>query len=236
MKMNCGRALEALDFVLLTGQRKALSVSFELVKRLIEMDKWGQTINKAYSSAADLYNQLYLDCPDWQLVERQHFAELVKETGLSMLDVGCGPGRDLAIFSGLGLHPVGTDFSKDMLELAKESSCPLVEADVRKPLPFVDSRFSGVWACSVIPNIPYNEFDGWLVEAYRVLMPGGILFISARNGREGKVVIPYLNDMVTFRACYSLQDIVGGVSCLLDILEADIIKEYPTVIARKRLK
>lgn len=199
------------------------------------MDNWGEVVKVAYNGAAEIYQQVYCSCLDWQLEEREYFAGLVREVGLPLvLDLGCGPGRDLVIFAQLDLTPIGLDFAGDMLTLAKRSYCQLVEADFRNLLPFADSTFAGVWACSIIPNIPHEEFGNWIQEIWRILMDSGILFISARNGREGCVTIPYLEDMITYRACYTLQDLKDAISDSFRIIKAEVIEEYPTILVRKK--
>ena len=203
------------------------------------MNDWGKVVKTAYNGAAEIYQQVYRSCSEWQLEERKHFADLVRERGNPwrrcplVLDLGCGPGRDLVIFSQLGLNPIGLDFASSMLTLAERSCCQLVEADFRAPLPFPDYTFAGVWGCSIVPNIPHEEFRSWIQEVRRTLVDSGILFISARNGREGCVTIPYLEDMVTYRACYTLQDLKGAISNGFRIIKAEVVKEYPTVLARK---
>lgn len=199
------------------------------------MDTWGEVVKVAYDGAADIYQQVYRSCLGWQLEEREHFADLVKEVSASpILDLGCGPGRDLAIFARLGLTSIGLDFARGMLALAKRSRCQLIEADSRASLPFSDFAFAGVWACSMIPNIPHEEFGNWIQEIQRILMGSGILFISARNGREGCVTIPYLEDMITYRACYMLQDLKDATSDSFQIIKAEVIEEYPTILVRKK--
>src|ERR1700730_2933258 len=63
----------------------------------------------------------------------------------SVLDVGCGSGRDLRVVSALGLSCTGLDLSPMLASRAASySSCRVIVGDMRA-LPFEDSSFGGVW-------------------------------------------------------------------------------------------
>jgi len=102
-----------------------------------------------------------------------------------VLDLGCGPGRDLGLLAQLGCRPCGLDLSPGMLSLAghRLPGVPLVLADVRRP-PFATGGFDGVWACASLLHLPRSQLPAVLVEAVRLLRrPGGVLFLALKSGQ-----------------------------------------------------
>lgn len=135
--------------------------------------------------------------------------------GGSVLDAGCGYGRELEHFSRIGLHAVGTDLSRNMLRLAKsgEPGLEVVSSEVMR-LPFKDSVFDGIWCRGVLHHIEDSEVAGTIEELKRVLKPNGILFVLTREG-VGNALEPdnlvggkqrYLNFFTTTRLTSLLHD------------------------------
>lgn len=129
--------------------------------------------------------------PNFLLPEFLAFDRLLRrEDGVgSMLDLGCGHGRDAALFFDRGYHYVGLDFSRPMLEEADKlvpRSC-LVEGSMYD-LPFPNVSFDGVWAAASLLHIPSPRIREVLREMYRVMCPGGIGFILMHDGQEEALV------------------------------------------------
>jgi SAM-dependent methyltransferase len=72
----------------------------------------------------------------------------------SILDLGCGPGRDLRHFRALGHEAVGLDGSKEFVAMARSSSgCEVLHQDfLAMTLP--ESRFDGVFANASLFHVP----------------------------------------------------------------------------------
>ena len=99
-----------------------------------------------------------------------------------ILDVGCGPGRDMALFESLGARATGADFSGEMLAVARTRvRGDLVQADMRK-LPFGASSFDGLWCNAAILHLPKPEAPVALTEFRRVLTANGCAFLSIQTG------------------------------------------------------
>jgi SAM-dependent methyltransferase len=100
-----------------------------------------------------------------------------------ILDVGCGPGRDLLTFREMGHRPVGLEGSHQFATMARaHSGCEVLEQDfLRLDLP--TARFDGIFANASLFHIPAQELPRVLAALHRALKPGGILFASNPRGR-----------------------------------------------------
>jgi len=100
-----------------------------------------------------------------------------------VLDVGCGPGRDVLAMQKRGIAVVGIDLSVGMLMEAR-SRVPdgtFRRLDLRN-IPYPDSTFSGIWACASFHHVepPHNLLA--LRQFYRVLTFDGVLALVVREG------------------------------------------------------
>ncbi len=100
--------------------------------------------------------------------------------GGQVVDLGCGPGFDTAVFHQHSFQAIGIDLSWEMLRAGPaQFSIALVQADFRQlPLAQVD----GVWACASLVHLPHDAMLPALHEIARVLRPGGLLYLSLKWG------------------------------------------------------
>lgn len=106
-------------------------------------------------------------------------------SGGCVLDLGCGPGRDIALLSARGFQVVGVDLSTGMLQEAQRrgvSAAGLVCADMRA-LPAAPSAFAGVWASASLLHLERADAPVALAECARVLRVGGRLYVSVKLGQ-----------------------------------------------------
>lgn len=103
----------------------------------------------------------------------------------TILDFGCGPGRDLKAFSGQGHVAVGLEGSARFAAMAREySGCEVLEQDFLA-LDLPPARFDGVFANASLFHVPRRELPRVLRELHATLKPGGVLFSSnPRGGNE----------------------------------------------------
>jgi ubiquinone/menaquinone biosynthesis C-methylase UbiE len=102
-----------------------------------------------------------------------------------VLDLGCGPGRDLAFLTDLGCQLVGLDLSSGMLAQARIrlAGAQLVQADLRR-LPILWDSFDGIWACASLLHLRRAHVPAALLEAKRVLrQPDGLLYLALKAGQ-----------------------------------------------------
>ncbi len=107
-----------------------------------------------------------------------------KPAPLAILDLGCGPGRDLKAFTAMGHHATGVDGCPRFVEMARAySGCTVWQQD------FVDldlpaAHFDGVFANAVLFHVPSAALPGVLRALYSCLKPGGVLFSSNPRGQN----------------------------------------------------
>lgn len=106
----------------------------------------------------------------------------------SILDAGCGPGRDTAIFAQKGAEVIGLDISKEILKIARKKHpfISFVEGNFLY-LPFKDKTFNGVWAHAALVHLEtIEEVKKSLEEFYRVLKKGGVINVYVREQSQGE--------------------------------------------------
>ncbi|NVE00440.1 bifunctional 2-polyprenyl-6-hydroxyphenol methylase/3-demethylubiquinol 3-O-methyltransferase UbiG [Massilia sp. BJB1822] len=101
-----------------------------------------------------------------------------------ILDLGCGPGRDLCAFKALGHEPTGIDGSARFVEMAREwSGCPVWQQDfVALDLP--SAYFDGVYANASLFHVPSAALPDVLSKLHAALKPRGVLFSSNPRGHN----------------------------------------------------
>jgi SAM-dependent methyltransferase len=105
-------------------------------------------------------------------------AALKRPAPLEILDLGCGPGRDLATFRALGHAPVGLDGCAEFVRMARAfSGCKVLEQsffELRLP----PESFDAVFANASLFHVPRALLPRVLRELSDALLPGGVLFCS----------------------------------------------------------
>jgi len=115
-----------------------------------------------------------------------------------LVDVGCGNGRDAALFASLGHHVTGIDPSAVAITRCGERFVAPNLTFVRGTLPeqgLQASSHDAVYCRFVLHAMPLDEEVATLQAARSVLRPGGRFFIEARSvtdplARQGEVLSP----------------------------------------------
>jgi SAM-dependent methyltransferase len=128
-------------------------------------DQWSET----YDSTAN---------PLVALDRRHTLALLRPRAGERILDAGCGTGWNLRSLVHAGSKPVGIDFSRGMLTVARRNTpkIPLAQADLNHELPVRKSVFAATLCALVgehLTNLPLT-----FRELFASLAPGGRLMFS----------------------------------------------------------
>src|SRR5438270_11230113 len=100
----------------------------------------------------------------------------------SILDLGCGPGRDLSHFRSLGHEAVGLDGSEQFVAMARSySRCEVLHQDfLAMQLP--ESRFDCIFANASLFHVPSQELPRVQLELHQSFKPRGVPFSSNRRG------------------------------------------------------
>lgn len=102
----------------------------------------------------------------------------------TILDLGCGPGRDLKSFTMRGHVAVGLEGASRFVELAKShSGCEVWLQDfINLDLPH--SHFDGVFANASLFHAPSQSLPQVLRDLHATLKPEGVLFSSNPRGNN----------------------------------------------------
>ncbi len=106
------------------------------------------------------------------------------EPPYAILDLGCGPGRDLRFFRSLGHDATGLDGSMAFVAMARRNyGCDVLHQNfLAMNLP-VD-RFDGIFANASLFHVPSQELPRVLAELAEALKPRGVLFCSNPRGNN----------------------------------------------------
>jgi len=103
----------------------------------------------------------------------------------TILDFGCGPGRDLRAFADLGHVVVGLEGCEKFASMAREQGYQVWKQNFLE-LELPDSRFDGVFANASLFHVPSQELSRVLLEIRATLKPGGVLFSSNPRGDDSE--------------------------------------------------
>lgn len=106
------------------------------------------------------------------------------EPPFTLLDLGCGPGRDLKTFSDLGHHAIGLDGCARFVEMARRhSGCEVWHQDLLS-LDLPPAHFDGIFANAVLFHVPSAALPDVLKALHQTLRPRGVLFSSNPRGQN----------------------------------------------------
>lgn len=107
-----------------------------------------------------------------------------RQAPFELLDLGCGPGRDLKALSEMGHRATGVDGSAKFVEMARAwSGCTVWQQDFLQ-LDLPAQAFDGVFANAVLFHVPSRAIAGVLAALHASLKPGGVLFCSNPRGQN----------------------------------------------------
>ena len=107
--------------------------------------------------------------------------------GGSILEAGCGSGRDALAFANAGYTVTAMDGSAEMVRLATaHTGLPVLH----KRFDEIEwqGAFDGIWANASLLHIPRAELPAIMARIARALKPGGVWYMSFKYGDHEAVV------------------------------------------------
>lgn len=133
----------------------------------------------------DYYNKYA--AKEFEETVNQDMSEIMREflnyleEGDTILDLGCGSGRDSLTLYELGYDVTPLDASSEMCKLAEIHTGLDVLQMTFEQIDF-DDVFDGIWACASLLHTPKKELSGILTKIARALNDKGILYMSFKLG------------------------------------------------------
>lgn len=112
------------------------------------------------------------------------FVEPLKSVypGVSTFDLGCGRGEWLDLMLEAGFDALGVDLDEGMLEGCRELELPAHHGDAVAYLGTLpDNSHAVISAFHVVEHISFEQLTQVVVQALRVLKPGGLLIMETPN-------------------------------------------------------
>lgn len=177
------------------------------ISTLDSIEYYNQNATEYFEHTVDINMQ-----PGWD-----RFTSLLPEGG-SILDLGCGSGRDSAYFLSCGFDVTAMDGSEEMCELASIH----IGQDVLN-LSFEEMDFNevfdGIWACASLLHVPSNQIEDIFRKIVKSLKVNGVLFMSFRYGdyegvREGRYYKDYrTKELKALIGCFDNMEIIDIQKC-----------------------
>ncbi len=99
----------------------------------------------------------------------------------SILDLGCGSGRDSRIFGDLDYRVTAVDGSPELCRMAEQLTGFPVRCLLFEELDYSDA-FDGVWACASLLHVEKEKMQRILGLVARSMKANGILYVSYKYG------------------------------------------------------
>jgi SAM-dependent methyltransferase len=118
----------------------------------------------------------------------QNLAALLRhiegEPPFTILDFGCGLGRDLKTVAALGHTAIGLDGAAAFAAMARaDTGCKIWQQDFLD-LDLPSNRFDGILADASLFHVPSQELPRVLRQLHAALKPAGVLFSSNPRGEN----------------------------------------------------
>lgn len=145
-----------------------------------ELDPVSQTI-RAYDQITSDYAETWFNDPVMG-PSLHNFLNCLDKNGC-VLDVGCGPGRDVLAMVKAGIEAVGVDLSSVMVsEARKRVSGAIFRRMDQRHLMYPPETFDGIWSCAALHHLPKADTADTLREFARTLKIEGLLCAIIKEG------------------------------------------------------
>lgn len=128
--------------------------------------------------------------------------------GANILEVGSHVGGFMQLSKELGFEATGIDIGECVCTFAKNKGFNVFNKPL-EDMQFPDEYFDAVFIWLCFEMIPYP--DKFLNEVYRILRPGGWVFISIPNGEFIKLAQPFLRSKINFIKDWTRRALAFGI-------------------------
>lgn len=171
-----------------------------------------------YNKAAKDYIQ---DTVNADVVELNNFFLKYIPDGGSILDLGCGSGRDSKRYIEKGYVVTAVDGSEEFCKLASNYIGQDVLCMKFEELDF-ENKFDGVWACASVLHVPLKDQTIILKKISKALKSGGYFFACYKYGDfEGVRNGRYFTDLTESRLQILLQE-VSNLKLIETLVSTDV--------------
>lgn len=200
-------------------KRIAFSEKYHL-KLLIDQssdDPYKHSQINFFNSTTDQYEEDITHSPYFNALEENYFLEWLDNSikpGQTLIDIGCGTGRQLLPIARRGIRAIGLDISEGMLLLARkklceeglESSVNLILGDC-EAMPIKSGQFDGCVLNGALHHL--KDQPAAVMDAGRVIKSQGLFFSCDPHSSPAR----FLFDCSM--ALWKLHDEEAGEDCLL---------------------
>jgi len=170
----------------------------------------------------------------------QRCLDLFRNEGIqSVLELGCGQGRDTFLFARNGLEVTALDYSETAISAVKEKAkrAGLISRihaqtyNVKEPLPFPDCSFDACFSHMLLcMELSTAEIGFILRETHRILKPRGLAVYSVRSNfdkhyRTGTHLSEDMYEIGGFVVHFFTEEKVKKLARGYDILEIERLEE-----------
>ncbi len=107
----------------------------------------------------------------------------VLKPAATILDIGCGSGRDLLWFKNKGFNSTGFEKAKSLAGLARDhSGCPVIQGDICS-YDFSGHKFSALVFVGSLVHLSRQDFPSVLESTCQALLSGGLILITMKEGK-----------------------------------------------------
>ena len=133
---------------------------------------------------------------DFTATQERFLAKL--SVGTSILDFGCGSGRDTKYFLDKGYQVEATDGSAELCKLASEYTGICVKQMLFEELDEYE-KYDGIWACSSILHLDKRALKDVLKKMAAALKTNGVIYTSFKYGdfegeRNGRYFVDFTQE------------------------------------------
>lgn len=118
---------------------------------------------------------------DMTLIYSRFEKYLTKEA--TILDAGCGSGRDTKHFLSQGYNLLAIDASEEMVKCARAFTGIHVEQQLFQDISY-QNKFDGIWSCASLLHVPKKDIHTVFNKFIKALKTDGIWYMSFKHGEK----------------------------------------------------